>query len=1289
MFYSTQHCLAMVQITPVCYWTILFSFIQLCSSCHIYLDNNGTDNKNCLTNSSNYTCKTLQYVFDQYSQSAGKDCSIHVFNNQTITLDNGTWIDDESNGIFVDSNYDDGLLTLSFPYDTRLYIIGENNKTDEVFISYNVSTGILMTSDGHSNSSIVWSNLHFIQDMPLLLLAFEDFHTVEFNNVVMSDLSNVKIENVSCVTINESLFTGKDVTLDIQNIDRMEVFETKFNNFGGILLTDVSNLLVDSCSFLNSKKSIFNCSNNGYHSPEATWQILSSNFSHNEVRDVMMSFEGMSVIFTDNEFNNNSVDNLLLITLTKQAYFQFLNNDVSLNNFDSFGLKVVKEDDAGYDNVTMLPPLIKIDNNVFDTNTGMSQRALIEVVVCSESQNFYTYNEFNNNTMPNMIISSGKNAFHNLSFSLFVSNIGLNLLVDFSLAKECKSEQMRIHLDGLQFTDNSFYITVDEDVQDPTVMSICSYSNHRPIEVSLGNIIFYQNYGTALTLSNVNVSLHGEMDFVLNSGDFGGALLLNEITLTINSDEQCEINFINNTAKYGGAVYILDNPCIEDWLTNKNYECNIIANFIDNSAVIEGDSIYSQLPHCRCFSNNCNFTFDHQPEIVSGAVSMNISADKNNQKPLVAFPGRNVSLNFTIADCAHTPVTCTAKPLALCGKDKPYSCAGHENGGFQFDINGPVYIHLQSGFVNTDSILSIDITGSNKNNTLSPRLYFQCRNHRGYEMTSATGNINVNISQDCPIGFSYNSETMSCECNNHKQNYICDFSSGKICVKKGIWAGNWYASKNETKLIVSDCKSAFCNNKYNKSCQINHLQDYIELNLETGYQNDERCVRGHSGLLCSQCQNGKTNSFDSYICIDDADCRGWHQYILLILSLVWPIILGFSLLFLTPETKYGVGNFYCPFFVLSVLGPVINRSGFDPYFQLQSLVNVYISTFLLGSKALAFIPWCFFDMGGQMWSTFYNYLGPIIIFLFLIIFVKSAQICSRHFFVLQSNPVKSMSITLVVTFWSLAQTSITLITPLEMSGLNTRLDIQPDQEYLREWHILMFLISLLVITGLTGASIFLLFSSVFQGRLIKIKPFLDEFQYSYKMKYRWFAGVYFTSWILLSTFHITHHLVVFRSLLFAVLILHCMCQPYESHWMNKVDMFLLIDLILIVSIEEDSMKHDSWGLNRAITYIAVIIPLLYITLGALYMISSRCYIILKKCYSLVPKKELSSYHSQPDDLDLSIRIVNPNRSNTTTTAVALSDSVQDNFEQEFARSPTETCLEREPLLFSVEREKRL
>ena len=761
-------------------------------------------------------------------------------------------------------------------------------------------------------------------------------------------------------------------------------------------------------------------------------------------------------------------------------------------------------------------------------------------------------------------------------------------------------------------------------------------------------------------------------------------MLIDNARLIVTEDK-VNITFTDNAATYGGAIYLLSYPC-SIILYDDCQKLNV--NFSGNNAIFEGDSIYSEQSHCQrgCF-DGCVFTFDQDPLIVSGASSMEISADRRKKLyPLSAFPGQTVSLNFMIEDCAGTPVSCTAKPLALCGEeDKPYSCRTYVTGGFEFQIESPVYVQLTSGWVDTQSSLSINTQYNNNTSRLNPKLYFQCRNHRGYESTSVTGHLNVTIDDNCPKGFVYCNLKHQCNCsNNSNSRYYCDHSTGNVCVEKGHWAGALL--QNETELIVIPCNSINCNYKSAKPCPLEHLNNYIEVDLSDTNRMDRRCLRGHSGLLCSQCNKGTANSFDMYQCIDDDKCHEWHKYLLLILSLIWPVILGFILLFLLPKTQNGVGSFYCPFFILSVVGTIVNGTSFDAYSELQTVVNIYISTFLIGSRALGFVPWCFFDMGGPMWISFYNYLGPIIIFAFLFAIFKSAQVCFKSFSKIQSNPVKSISLGLLVTFWSLAYTSITLVTSINLnSQTKLRLKIQPDQIYLDDWHILVFIVSMIVVAGLGGVSILLLLSPICLGRLNRIKPYLDELHHCYKPRYRWFSGVYFISWILLSIFHVTELPVVFKSLLFTVLFTHCICQPYKQAWMNQVDTALLIDVIVIISLNETG--EDPHELAIVIKYFVVLVPLVYITVGSLFLIGRRLLIIASYCKDGCSEASNSNLEVSVtnENIDLSVRVLkhqnDSSRNNTDSGSCTTVSTTQLIFESDVNPS----AMEREPLLFSVQK----
>ena len=81
-------------------------------------------------------------------------------------------------------------------------------------------------------------------------------------------------------------------------------------------------------------------------------------------------------------------------------------------------------------------------------------------------------------------------------------------------------------------------------------------------------------------------------------------------------------------------------------------------------------------------------------------------------------------------------------------------------------------------------------------------------------------------------------------------------------------------------------------------------------------------------------------------------------------------------------------------------------------------------------------------------------------------------------------------------------------------------------------------------------------------------------------------------------------------ILVAVSTLHFMIQPYKYRWLNIVDTLLLVDLIMLVfltSVDSPTSIHKE---TVRISYILVVLPLTYITVGGVWIISV---IIIKWC----------------------------------------------------------------------------
>ena len=85
---------------------------------------------------------------------------------------------------------------------------------------------------------------------------------------------------------------------------------------------------------------------------------------------------------------------------------------------------------------------------------------------------------------------------------------------------------------------------------------------------------------------------------------------------------------------------------------------------------------------------------------------------------------------------------------------------------------------------------------------------------------------------------------------------------------------------------------------------------------------------------------------------------------------------------------------------------------------------------------------------------------------------------------------------------------------------------------------------------------------------------------------------------------------VMEIILVALGTVHFMIQPYKYRWLNNVDTLLLVDLnlfVLLTSVDSPNSIHKE---TVAISYILVVLPLTYITIGGVWIISV---IIIQLC----------------------------------------------------------------------------
>ena len=141
--------------------------------------------------------------------------------------------------------------------------------------------------------------------------------------------------------------------------------------------------------------------------------------------------------------------------------------------------------------------------------------------------------------------------------------------------------------------------------------------------------------------------------------------------------------------------------------------------------------------------------------IVSYPTNINIS-----NKIIKIYPGKNIQLNFSVADCNNTASTCVADVFLGCG-DKVV-CMYSDNLN-TVRLAGPPTVFLSAGVIDTGIVIesAYDLIHQNSTNE-STQLYFQCRDPPA-GMNAAIANTTIHLI-DCPLGLVYESDIKQCRC---------------------------------------------------------------------------------------------------------------------------------------------------------------------------------------------------------------------------------------------------------------------------------------------------------------------------------------------------------------------------------------------------------------------------------------------------------------------------------------------------------------------------------------------
>lgn len=886
--------------------------------------------------------------------------------------------------------------------------------------------------------------------------------------------------------------------------------------------------------------------------------------------------------------------------------------------------------------------------NTFANNTlthvgSLTSVSLYQSVIPS-AMITYEYNNVSNNVGRALKITCSNNTFPTtvtIKESNFIQNNADGGIIYIHNYNSQQSNDL--------FTVNISNVLVSENVIRLTSDGVVSIAN---ANMGISNSSFVRNTGTALYLVDTHLFVSGEIQFIKNAGlNGGGMAMYGKSDILAN---EADVVFYGNIALYGGGAYIQlssDSQNAPDFCKRfLDDNCDFVFTFLHNGASSSGYNVFFEqidLPECvNTYLQHClNISDDDAFGFASCTVEIvGIYGNQENSSALKVFPGQNIIINSTVIDAFQHKSSCVSTVFLQC-HNEVINCRGSD--GQLIQLEGPTLVTLGlSPYTSDIKLLApLNVTNITFN---TPSLRFKCDYTEQYT-------VYLDI-VPCPLGFTYNETLCACQCafKNH-DGFLCSVPRGMACVAKGYWLGliNDGPEKGNVP-VIARCRYFYCQQSTNP-CPDTIGQDASSYVLVGPAENDQ-CQSNHGGITCASCREGATFSFEGILCIDNAECKPWQPYLLLLFVIGFQFILAYLLqLFLTIQTANGIGFLFGPLFFIATIN-TFPFAYYEEYYHLKTVISVYSSFLLLNMEVFGLIKWCFFSSFSALDNYSFHYLGPLIVAMVMITTILIARKCPKLQSKLCVQPLKAICLLLLQSFWSLSDTSIRILQSEKFVGVDHfRVALQPNLRYFEGNHIILTIISIIVgLIILYPLTLLLLFAPIISKKisLHRFQPLLDMFQSSYKDTFRWYPGVYMIGW--LTIIAARQETIAMQTVLAIMLAMFFILQPYSAKWLNIANSLLLFDLFVIDALlnEQNNPNYEYsetlWvkPIFIFLIYLLTILPLIYIILILVGIIFVRFNLHhrLKNFWSRLTVAAKRGKSSQYSDEDIEQYSRSPNQS---------------------------------------------
>ena len=694
------------------------------------------------------------------------------------------------------------------------------------------------------------------------------------------------------------------------------------------------------------------------------------------------------------------------------------------------------------------------------------------------------------------------------------------------------------------------------------------------------------------------------------------------------------IKFVNNSAQYGGAIYLGTTAVL---VNDSDDKC---MDFVNNIAKISGNLIYQDV-----FEFCTNSSLSNSLRII-GINHKFVNTPPNELKfsnPSTRINDGNIYYNsyFIKNIMLGKPIIIPAFVLDYYNQtvDSLQFLVQSEHGANpNYFISGSKHVLISSNIFEGISIIGNQSLSKPTNFSLSIML----NNALYTNWKQISANLIIELSP-CHPGFWQYPNSTGCECYNASDIVFCSGSSSTI--KGGYWFGSVTGKPTVTFCPISYCNFTCCET----SNGYYHLSP-VRVN---------QCRLHRSGTACGNCEEGYTLSFDSVECIHVKKCGTEEMILLLALILVYWIVI-IAAVFSMMHFKVGIGYLYVITYYYSVMDLLLNQSWYLPS-GLNTAVNVMSSIAKIIPQFIG--HFCFITNMSGIDQQFIHYIHPIAISLFLVLITVLARRYRRLSYFVSKGIIHVICCLLLLSYTSLATTSLLLMKPLIFHDVDKVYTyISPDIEYFHGRHLAYAIVSVIfTIIIVIGLPLLLALEPFLNSKInfVRVKPLLDQFQGCYKDKYRCFAAYYMICRLFIITIIIAnssnnfafHYLLITANVI--ILFIHQLLKPYSNSLLNDFDGTILHILVLVSALPlVEFFNNFDTSLLAGVTYILVMLPLfLFITMSIMInkknikRLPGYCY---TKCTQLHFKKyDELSLNDLSDEVEYVNYIDDSNRVNAT------------------------------------------